>query len=638
MRYIEAMPALRFFLRHCCVLLAALACAGLLRAQTVEIPSTRCVVRSGDSAEWAAPALDETGWKPLAQWKMGPEDAHIWVRCHADLSSLRGISHPAILVHLGAAYAIYSDGRLLGGAGDLRNGFYGARTMRIYPLPGIPAAGRTTTLALRITLREFDSTLSSDISVTVGGQDTLQLTRDSKILYSVEMNGLATSCWFSIGIFGALLLGLFAFDRSRREAFWLGLACMGMFVPQVSGLLESMQVDFPYAVTVLVVSLGNMLFLTEIIFPFVIAGRRVMRLYFVFLAIPILFFTSYLFLLLLPAGPALRCAFLLNDSQFPVGVAFAAASTASFAAFWPLTRIPVRLRAIAFFCLLWGTADVVWFVSEVLGTPPINMSIGYQWFAAMTEIRAFIWAGAILALLALIVRDQRRVAAERAALAGEMEAAREVQQRLVPVKLPTIPGLYLKAVYLPAAEVGGDFYHVLEQPGGATLVVVGDVSGKGLKAAMTGALAIGALQALAAANLPPGELLTHLNRQILGTQESGFITCICLRIEADGTARIANAGHLSPYRNGSEVSVENGFPLGITSDAVYAETLLALQPGDRLTLLSDGVVEATDGHRQLFGFDRARALSTEPAAKIADAAQSFGQQDDITVFTIALAS
>jgi heme exporter protein D len=634
------MPRSRRFQLHSCVLLAVavLSCSGLLSAQTIKIPPSQCVVRSGDSAEWAAPQLDETSWKPLEHWKMGPQDAHIWVRCHADLSSLHTMQHPAILVHLGTAYEAYSNGKLLGSAGNLHSGFYSARTRRIYPLPEIPANSQQITLAFRITLREFDSNFSGDLNLTAGAQDTLQLTRASDILDAVEDGGPVTLCWFSIGIIGLLLLGLFAFDRSRSEALWLGLACMGMFVLQINGFLESMDVDYPYAITVLIASAGNMAYVTEIIFPFVIARRRVMRLYFAFLAIPLLFFTSFLFLLLLPPDLALRCAFLINDSQLLVGVAFTAASTASFAAFWPLTRIPARLRAIAFFCLLWGTADIVWFVSEVLDTTPINLSISVNWFIAMAEIRAFIWAGAILALLALIVRDQRRVAAERAALSREMEAAREVQQRLVPAKLPTIPGLHLDAAYLPAAEVGGDFYHVLGQPEGATLVVVGDVSGKGLKAAMTGALALGALQTLAAANLPPGELLTRLNLQVLDTQESGFITCICLRIEPGGAACIANAGHLSPYRNGSEVAVDSGFPLGITPHATYTETPLNLQPGDRLTLLSDGVLEARSASGELFGFERTAAISIDPAEKIARAASTFGQQDDITVFTIALAS
>jgi hypothetical protein len=134
---------------------------------------------------------------------------------------------------------------------------------------------------------------------------------------------------------------------------------------------------------------------------------------------------------------------------------------------------------------------------------------------------------AIVVLLVLLFRDQRKTADERAQLAGEMDAAREVQRRLVPAELPAVAGYALEAAYLPANEVGGDFYQVLTQVDDSTLIVVGDVSGKGLKAAMTGALAIGAIRALAAEGLGPAELLRRLNLEIVEAGNEGFITCIC---------------------------------------------------------------------------------------------------------------
>jgi serine phosphatase RsbU (regulator of sigma subunit) len=188
---------------------------------------------------------------------------------------------------------------------------------------------------------------------------------------------------------------------------------------------------------------------------------------------------------------------------------------------------------------------------------------------------------------------------------------------------------------MPAQEVGGDFYQVLEQPDGCTLIVVGDVSGKGLKAAMTGALAIGAVRTLAAEDLGPGTLLSRLSYQMRDTQDSGFITCLCVRIGANGSILAANAGHLSPYRGGEEIPVESGLPLGMLVGIEYTETQIHLQPGDTLTLLSDGVVEAMSPTGQLYGFERTRDISTQSARDIAAAAQAFGQEDDITVLTIA---
>ena len=222
-------------------------------------------------------------------------------------------------------------------------------------------------------------------------------------------------------------------------------------------------------------------------------------------------------------------------------------------------------------------------------------------------------------------------------LRGEIAAAREVQQRLVPANLPTLPGLYLDATYLPATEVGGDFYQVFPLPDGATLLVIGDVSGKGLKAAMTGTVALGALRSLAQEILSPARILTRLNTQLAQSSDGGFITCLCARIAPSGTMTVANAGHLQPYRNGEEIPLESGLPLGITEAAEYSETSLQLNTGDKLTFMSDGVIEARNPSGELFGFDRTRSISTQSAEQIGHAAKSFGQEDDITVLTLTLA-
>jgi serine phosphatase RsbU (regulator of sigma subunit) len=211
-----------------------------------------------------------------------------------------------------------------------------------------------------------------------------------------------------------------------------------------------------------------------------------------------------------------------------------------------------------------------------------------------------------------------------------------MQRRMVPTQLPDVAGYAIEAAYFPAAEVGGDFYQVLKQGDGSTIVVVGDVSGKGLQAAMTGTLAIGALRTLVAEGCGPAELLARLNEQIVSTQEAGFITCVCVRIEPDGNVVAANAGHLTPYRNGEEISLESGLPLGVSAESDYCEADLVLLPGDMLTVLSDGVVEAMNPSGELFGFARTQEISRWPAQEIADMAKRFGQQDDITVVTLTM--
>jgi serine phosphatase RsbU (regulator of sigma subunit) len=106
------------------------------------------------------------------------------------------------------------------------------------------------------------------------------------------------------------------------------------------------------------------------------------------------------------------------------------------------------------------------------------------------------------------------------------------------------------------------------------------------------------------------------------------------RITADGGVTIANAGHLSPYLDGREVELEGALPLGVVKNAAYQATHFHFPLGSRLTFYSDGVIEAQNESGELFGFERARAISVQPAAAIAEAATQFGQEDDITVVTI----
>jgi Stage II sporulation protein E (SpoIIE) len=213
----------------------------------------------------------------------------------------------------------------------------------------------------------------------------------------------------------------------------------------------------------------------------------------------------------------------------------------------------------------------------------------------------------------------------------EIEQARQVQQLLVPATPPTTPGFSVESVYLPAQQVGGDFFQVLPGEDGSLLIVVGDVSGKGLKAAMTVSTIVGALRGCTVRK--PPEVLSYLNRVLYG-QISGFATCTAALISADGEVAIANAGNLAPYRNGEELDVHSGLPLGIEAEGSYAETTYQIEPGDRLTFVSDGVVEAANEKRELFGFARTLAISQEPAHAIAEAAKQFGQQDDISVLSV----
>jgi serine phosphatase RsbU (regulator of sigma subunit) len=164
--------------------------------------------------------------------------------------------------------------------------------------------------------------------------------------------------------------------------------------------------------------------------------------------------------------------------------------------------------------------------------------------------------------------------------------------------------------------------------------VIGDVSGKGMPAAMTVSLLIGTFRTLAHYTQSPGEIMAAMNQRMVGRSQGGFTTCLVLRADVDGTLTIANAGHIAPYLAGKELSLENGLPLGLVWSPAYAESKFHFRPGEQLTLLTDGVVEAREASGALFGFERTAALSEQPAEAIAVAAQQFGQDDDITVLTL----
>ena len=222
------------------------------------------------------------------------------------------------------------------------------------------------------------------------------------------------------------------------------------------------------------------------------------------------------------------------------------------------------------------------------------------------------------------------------AMEQDVKQAREVQQVLIPEELPRIAGLTIESEYRPAREVGGDFFQIIPHANdGSVLIVVGDVTGKGLQAGMLVALIVGAIRAEAAHSTDPLTALNALNQRLCGRGEA-HATGLALRVAQDGAVTLANAGHLPPYLNGKELPMEGALPLGMSPTAKFSLMHFQLAPGDRLLLMSDGVVEAQDRDGQLFGFDRVNKLLQQPitAAEIAAAAQNFGQQDDILVLRI----
>lgn len=275
--------------------------------------------------------------------------------------------------------------------------------------------------------------------------------------------------------------------------------------------------------------------------------------------------------------------------------------------------------------LVWAlqTAGLTWFSRfEIRWHQPVYLTLN-----DVTEV------GFLLAMLVILLRRFASRSREQDRVESELEAARSVQQVLVPETLPRIAGLTINTAYHPAQEVGGDFFQILLLPSGHTLIVIGDVAGKGLPAALQVSLVVGALRTLAECTEAPSEILAGLNRSLQG-RGAGFTTCLALSISPDRSVlTFANAGHIAPFVNGFELRTEPNLPLGLVPELSFEEARYALNPGDHLTVLTDGVPEAMN-HRELFGFERTGQVSRQPAAMIADTARSFGQTDDITVLTI----
>jgi hypothetical protein len=292
-----------------------------------------------------------------------------------------------------------------------------------------------------------------------------------------------------------------------------------------------------------------------------------------------------------------------------------------------------RMIAAAFFFYWWVRLTLYSTFQHLTGMRTYASIGGWQWQYTTSTLTLL---GTVT--LAILVRDLIRDRREKQRMAAELAAGRAIQQVLIPDDLPTIPGFNIQSVYKPYGEVGGDFFQVLpvmsDSGAGGVLVVIGDVSGKGMPAAMTVSLLVGTVRTLAHYTQSPGEILAAMNQRMLARSGGGFTTCLVLRADADGTLTMANAGHIAPYLNGKELPLENGLPLGLSAATTYAESIFQLAPEQQLTMLTDGVVEARDKAGALFGFEATAALSAQTAETIAQAAQAFGQDDDITVLTL----
>ena len=305
-----------------------------------------------------------------------------------------------------------------------------------------------------------------------------------------------------------------------------------------------------------------------------------------------------------------------------------------------------------------GVALVVPLVSqgELIGTLNLGPRLSEQDYS--TDDRRLLTTLAAQAAPAIrvaqLVREQAHEAAEREKVEQEMRVATLIQQQFLPRELPNLPHWQIAAYYGPARAVGGDFYDFIEMPGGRIGIAVGDVTDKGVPAALVMARTHSILRAEASRTDSPGEILARANELLVPEMPARmFVTCLFAILDP-GTGRIvlANAGHNLPYIRTDDGVVElraTGMPLGLMADIEYDETEGVIAPGSNVLLYSDGLVEAHDPGQQMFGFPRLREAMTiddagsELLDRLLEDLHSFTgpeweQEDDITLVTLRRAS
>jgi sigma-B regulation protein RsbU (phosphoserine phosphatase) len=213
---------------------------------------------------------------------------------------------------------------------------------------------------------------------------------------------------------------------------------------------------------------------------------------------------------------------------------------------------------------------------------------------------------------------------ERERFARELEIAKGVQERFLPKVTPVIEGFSLATRCVPAMEVGGDYFDFLSLPDGKWLLLLGDVSGKGVKAAFYMTLTKGILHAIAGSENDHTQILLRLNRIFGSLSEPGIFLTLCAVVLEPETRRVQllSAGHNPPFlirKRTASVLQPKGLVLGVMGDEVFLKSLkdvhMTLEPGDTLVLYTDGVTEAMDRDHQEFGMERLQATLDKAAGK-----------------------
>ncbi len=611
---------------------------------------------------WAQPGFDDSAWETVDLSPKGLVDplggfsnyvkgwtanghpnysGYAWYRIRVQLASQPGeklaLAGPS---YVDDAYELYNDGALVGNFGKFIPGrqptFYITQPM-MFDLPPSPAGSPDRLLAFRFWMAPDTLVTQAD----TGGMHTAPLLGDASAVQAgyqlrwleplrAQIAGSVEGLLFLI--LATVAFSLTRFDRSDHVYVWMGSVFLLITFNSVILILSTWTQTLS-AVTLLVLQDG-------LITP-LLMGAWVMVWW--------VWFQLQRPTWVPPTVALLTVAFMVSTS---IGeYLFYPTISIAVGDIFHTIFIGVRLALLAVLILVvvlgirrqgaegWFVLPAVSLLIVSLFTNELLLlRIRINWFpfgirVTLSQMANMLLTGVLFVLLLrrllLSIRLQRL-------LALDVKQAQEVQRVIMPETVTSVPGLTIENEYRPAREVGGDFNQIIPLPAdGSLLIVAGDVAGKGLQAGMLVALLVGAIRMAAEVNPDPLFILEALNRRLLGRGEA-HATCLAMLIAADGSVKLANAGHLPPYVNGKPVAMEGALPLGTIDGAEFTLTRFSLQEHDRLVLASDGIVEAMDEQGHLFGFERVQELvaGRTTAADVATAAQAFGQHDDISVIAV----
>jgi hypothetical protein len=608
----------------------------------------------GDDKAWADPALDDSGWEQIhvdAPWGSQSHPSYTgfaWYRRRIEIDDSNAAATKKLALLIPAAqdaYEIYWNGQKLGTYGSLppRAEWWIVGHPNVYPLPGTSGV---------VALRVWKAPLSSVDPAEVGGFTQSPLLGDASLLasqarsaaYDNDERRLPNSLISAVNlVIGVLSFLLYLRDRKQGLYLWLALYLVAGGLQGLQGLSVfrlGMMWHTYQLLTQLLSSAQDISMWLILLSLFGMTQERPWRratgwIIATYVAAQIIDITVLWFWErggVLPWFDGITTAVYSITPLYVFVIIGFGLMRRNRLSLWPLI-VAVCVNGL-YSCVVNLAAQGVRFTHWTAGArlQSLGVHIGGYVFSMFTILSVLLF----LALIFTIAREQFLERERQARIELEVKSAREVQQILVPEETPAIPGLSIASVYRPAEEVGGDFFQVMATADGGALIALGDVSGKGLKAAMTVSLIVGALRTIADYTESPAAILAGLNRRLLGRTDGGFATCVIARIDPGGATTLANAGHLAPYREGKELPLNGSLPLGLTADAAYDELVFLLHEGETLTFYTDGILEARNTAGELYGFDRVAALvgSDRTIEQMVEEACNFGQQDDITVFRV----